>query len=92
MLDKYTQAVLKIIKEQESLIGPLALDLAKKSENIVFSNGAQVTINGNPIIALGDLVGQYNTLFGRTSVEVSKLAIKKSGESFTQEELPEILK
>jgi hypothetical protein len=92
MHDKYTQAALKIIKEQELLIGPLAFDLARRSSSISFNTNEGLTILGDPKAALESLVTQFNLLFGRTSVEVSKQALKHSGESFLPEELPEILK
>ena len=91
-MDKYTEAAIKIIKEQESVIGPVAFDLAKRAGGINFVSERDVTIQGDPQNALNNLVVQYSQLFGRTSVEVSKKAIRylvSSPEGFT---VPDILK
>jgi hypothetical protein len=91
-MDKYSEAVLKIVSEQELIIGPLAKDLAKKANGITFKDSKEVMITGDPKSALENLVGQYHMLFGKTSVEVSKNAIKSLRHLLSSEDLPEILK
>lgn len=91
-MDKYTLAALSIIKEQEVVAGPIALDLARLVHTIHFSNGSIAQIDGDPKVALENLVMQYQKLFGNTSVEVSKQAIKHSKVNLSPEELPSILK
>lgn len=92
MLDKYIEAAKKIIHEQEQLIGPLALDLAKGANGLVVGSVEDIALSGDPKTALESLVVQYTKAFGNASVQVSKNAIRKTREPFTSEELPEILK
>ncbi len=90
-MDKYTQAVIQIIKEQEQVVGPIAFDLAKSVSAIHLGAQENVSIDGDPKTALENLVLQYQRLFGRASVEVSKEAIKKSNIIFGPVDLPTIL-
>ena len=90
--DKYTQAAQIIIKEQQLIAGPLAIDLAKMVSTITFENGDTVSLEGNPKSVLEDLVKQYQKLFGNASVEASKQALSRSSLKFEPEELPAILK
>jgi hypothetical protein len=90
-MNKYTQAAKVIIGEQRLVIGPLALDLAKKVRGISFANGSELDIVGDPKNVLQQLVGEYSKIFGRTSIEVSKEAIKRNSLLFQPGELPDIL-
>ena len=90
-MDKYTQAVIQIIKEQEQVVGPIAFDLAKSVSAIHLGSQESVSIDGDPKTALENLVLQYQRLFGKASVEVSKEAIKRSKLIFGSTDLPTIL-
>jgi hypothetical protein len=92
MSDKYIDAVKRIIHDQEQLIGPLALDLARGAGGLVVSGMQEVALQGDPKTVLENLVVQYTRVFGNASVQVSKSAIRKAGVTFSVEELPEILK
>lgn len=87
-MDIFAQAVSKIIKEQEGIIGPVALEQAKKVPGLKV-NG-DVTIEGNKTEVLGKLVEQYQHLFGQTSVEVCKEAVR--GLQLPAESVPALLK
>lgn len=92
-MDKYVLAVYTIIREQELIIGPtIAFTQARKVPSLVIENANQIEIQGDPKEALANLVDKYSQLFGQASVEVCKEAIKKVTPSFTQEELPDILR
>jgi len=89
--DKFGQVVLRIVEHQTKLIGPLAVDLAKKAGGIEFSSEKQVIIYGDPRKVLGNLVDQYKTIFGDLSVQVSRRAVKTLTIEFSAGELPEVL-
>jgi ribosomal protein L13 len=91
MADKYTQAAEFIIDEQRLVVGPLALDIAKKINGLSFIENGHPGITGNPKNVLSQLVAEYSKLFGRASVEVSKSVLRKHDLLFGPGELPEIL-
>lgn len=72
-MDVFAQAAEKIIKQQQGIIGPVALEQARKVPGLKV-NGT-VAIEGNKTQVLEKLVEQYEHLFGRASVEVCKDAI-----------------
>lgn len=87
-MDLFAEAVKKIVKEQEGIIGPVALEQAKKVPGLTV-NG-DVKIEGNKTEVLGKLVEQYQHLFGQTSVEVCKEAVR--GLKLPAESMPALLK
>ena len=68
----FDQISVRIIKEQEMIIGPVAWDEAKKVSglNVVDQKSGEVTISGDSKDVLNKLVAQYERLFGRASREV----------------------
>ena len=82
----------QIIKHQESIIGPLALDQARKVAGIQVSPSNEVSIKGNSKQVITNLVQQYESLFGRASIEVCKDAVKEIKPAPSSEDLPDILK
>ena len=69
------QLAVKIITEQELVIGPLAWSEAGKVQGLQISSNHDVSIlNGDPKIAVDRLVAQYERLFGRASHEVCREA------------------
>lgn len=91
-MDPYTQAVSQIIKEQRSIIGPLALDQAKKVEGLQVSINEEVQILGNRKEVLSKLVNQYAKLFGKASIEVCREAIEPFTDKLLQTDIPDILR
>ena len=90
-MDTYTAAVSNIIKEQQAIIGPIALDQAKKVAGLQVS-GTDVKISGNKKEVLGNLVNQYEKLFGQASVEVCKEAFEPFTDKIPATDIPDILK
>lgn len=90
MNNKYGQAVISIVNEQKLIIGPLAIDLARRVENIRIDSDVAEIMGDDPLKALEQLVHQYKILFGEASVRVSKEAVKKA--QLQPHELPEILR
>lgn len=91
-MDPYVEAVSRIIKEQQSIIGPVALDQAKKVSGLEVSGVDDIKIAGNKKEVLGSLVNQYAKLFGRASIEVCKEAFSEVSDKIPQSEVPDILK
>lgn len=91
-MDPVAQAVSRIIKEQQTIIGPVALDQAKKVSGIQIVSVDDVKVTGNGKEILENLVNQYARLFGRASIEVCKEAIEPISDKIPVNDLPDILK
>ncbi len=90
-MDPYAQGISQIIKEQQAIIGPIALDQAKKVPGLEV-NGTDIKIAGNKKEVLTNLVNQYTKLFGQASVEVCKEAFSSFAEKIPPADVPDILK
>jgi hypothetical protein len=89
----YSQIILKIIAEQQQVLGPVALEEASRVGTIKISHDLkQVEISGPGHMALAALVNQYEKLFGKASVEVCKEAAKGLIGQLPASEVPEVLK
>ncbi|MBI4225692.1 hypothetical protein HY612_01120 [Candidatus Roizmanbacteria bacterium] len=83
----------KIIEEQETIIGPIALEQARKVQGLkVDWQQHKVSFEGNKTQILQNLVEQYKTLFGQASVEVCKEAIVRYKTQLSQDQLPQVLR
>ena len=88
----YSLVASRIIKQQEEVIGPVALEQAKKVGGLSVDNSGNVSISGDGKDVLEKLVRQYEKLFGRASIEVCKDAVRETKPAIPPKELPEILK
>lgn len=91
-MEQYAQLISNIIKEQESIIGPVALEQAQKIDGLEIVSTSNIKINGAAKDIIGKLVGQYVKLFGRASIEVCKEAVKETVPEVPNDQLPEILR
>lgn len=91
-MDIYAEIVDRIIKEQQSIIGPLALEQARKVEGLSVLDGNRVRVQGNGKEVLEHLVSQYEKFFGKASIEVCKDALTPIKDKLTSVDLPEVLK
>lgn len=91
MNDTYSQVAEKIIREQETIIGPIALEQAKKVEGLDFSDGTHVKIVGNAKEVLEKLVNQYAQLFGKASIEVCREAVRGIIGQAPKDQIPQVL-
>ena len=91
-MDAYAQAISNIIKQQQAIIGPVALDQAKKVSGLEVSGADDVKITGNKKEVLDSLVHQFEKLFGKASVEVCKEAFEPYQDKIPATEVPDILK
>ncbi len=92
-MDTFAKLVEEIIKEQENIIGPLALEQANKVQGLKINwQKHEVVLEGDKTQVLSKLVDQYKTLFGQASVEVCKEAASKFTEGIPQDQLPQTLR
>ncbi len=84
----------RIIREQEVIIGPVAWDEAKKVQgfNIIDQKAGEVSFNGDAKEILNNLVAQYAKLFGRASNEVCKEAVEDLVAELPPNDVPSSLK
>lgn len=92
-MDPFSQAVEKIINEQRNVIGPLAIEQAKKVSGLnINTEGLDVSFTGNKTEILGKLVEQYQKLFGQTSVQVCRDAARPFTSKLPPQEVPALLR
>lgn len=91
-MDPVAQAASKIIKEQQAIIGPVALDQAKKVKGFTITSADDVKVTGDKKQALEGLVKQFEKLFGKASVQVCKEAFAGYAEKISPADVPDILK
>jgi predicted homoserine dehydrogenase-like protein len=89
--DFYVQLAGKIIKEQEAIIGPIALEQAKKVSGLEIVSEGDIKISGNAKEVLDSLVSRYAKLFGQASIEVCKEAVRSTKTVISKDDLPAIL-
>lgn len=86
-MDIYGQMVSLIIKEQQNIMGQIALKEATKVSGLTVNTIDDIVFDGDRIDILNRLVKQYEKLFGNASVEICKEAI----EPLTDKLEPEIV-
>lgn len=92
-MDVYAQIIESIIRHQEAIIGPVAIEQAEHIPGLLlYWPQHQVTINGDPVIVIDSLVRAYKNLFGQISVEVSKEAAGSLLGRLEANALPQTLK
>lgn len=91
-MDIYTRLVEQIIREQSVIIGPIAWEQASKVSGIILDpQTKQITLQGDKKLTLENLVKQYEGLFGQTSIEVCKEAVKDIIPKASKDQIPQIL-
>ena len=89
----FDQIPIRIIKEQELIIGPLAWDEARKVDGLLIDQSHNsVSFTGDEKDIINHLVSQYERLFGRASHEVCKEAVQDLIAEMPPEEIPDSLK
>lgn len=89
----YAQMVEKIILEQEGIVGPVALEQAKKVQGLSIDwSKHDVVFLGNEKDTLELLVKQYELLFGKASVEVCKEAVQNIISEVPKDQIPMLLR
>jgi hypothetical protein len=89
----YEEIVERIIKGQETIIGPVAVEQAKRVPHLkVDWDTHEIAIEGDQAAAVDALVEIYKELFGQISVEVSKEAVSSLISKLAPAQVPEMLK
>lgn len=86
----FDQITVRIIKEQELIIGPVAWNEAKKVSgfSVVDVKEGKVALTGDAKDVVNRLVAQYGRLFGRASQEVCKDAVKDLIAELPKDQIP----
>lgn len=88
----YNQMIVKIITEQENVIGPLAVEQAQKVSGLsVDWTQKQVTFTGNVKVVTENLVKQYEKIFGQASIQICKEVASSYLDKLSKNEIPTIL-
>jgi len=89
----FAKIPLRIIKEQELIIGPVAWDEAGKVGGLTIDQShSSVTFSGDEKDIINRLVAQYERLFGKASHEVCKEAVQDLIAEMSPKEIPSSLK
>lgn len=92
-METILQIPLRIIKEQELVIGPLAWDEARKVSGLtVDQEHSLVSFSGDGKDIINRLVAQYERLFGKASHAVCRDAVQDLITKMSPEEIPSSLK
>ena len=88
------EIAIKIIKEQELIIGPMAWVEAEKVQGLHVdrTKGEAVVDTSDPKDAIDGLVGQYERLFGRASQEGCREAAAPLLSSLSPADIPSSLR
>ena len=90
---QFPQIAIRIIKEQELIIGPLAWGEARKVSGLnIDESKKNITFNGDNKDIINRLVAQYERIFGKTSHEVCKESVQDLIAEMSPEEVPSSLK
>ncbi len=94
MMTIFDKISVRIIKEQELIIGPVAWDEAKKVPgfHVVNQSSGEVTFDSDAKEVLNKLVAQYTRLFGQVSTEVCKEAVQDLLVELPKDQVPDSLK
>lgn len=88
-MDIFAQIAEKIIREQEGIIGPVALEQARKVPGLSLNwDKHEVKLEGDQKEIIEKLVEQYEYLFGRASVEVCKDAVSSIISKVPKDQIP----
>lgn len=89
----YNKIASNIIKEQENIMGPVAISEASKVSGItIASDGVNVSEDVDGMVVLDNLVKQYEDLFGPTAVDVCRRATKVILADIPSAKIPDSLK
>ena len=93
IIAQFLQIIIRIIKGQESVIGPLAWNEAMKVNGLnINQSHSSVSFTGDAKDIINRLVAQYEKLFGKVSNEVCKEAVRDLVAELPAEEVPSSLK
>lgn len=83
---------MRIIHEQEVIIGPLAWSVAGEVKGLTVRGNNSVVLSGSYAVVLAGLVKKYEKLFGPASREVCRDAVRSLVASVPERDVPDVLK
>lgn len=83
---------MRIIHEQEVIIGPLAWSVAGEVKGLTVRGHSVAVVSGSGSVALAGLVKKYEKLFGPASREVCRDAVRLLVSSVPERDVPDVLK
>lgn len=93
MNNLFDSIAMKIIEQQETIIGPVAVEQAKSVTGLKVDWPAHtVSIQGSAQTTIDELVNQYKELFGQIAVETCKEAVASLVKQLPADQLPDSLK
>jgi len=89
-MSTFTKIAGRIIKEQETIIGPLAWEQVKSIPGlkIIDKKSGDVEMEGDEKKIIDQLVAKYDRLFGRASHEVSREAVSALIADLAPDQIP----
>ncbi len=91
-MEIFINIAVRIIKEQELIIGPLAWEEARKVKGLAINLDKEtLQLTGDKKQVINGLVKQYSRLFGRASQEVCKDAVRDIIAELPKNEVPSAL-
>ena len=91
-MDTFSQLIVKIIQEQETIMGPIAIEQAQKINGLVINwKDHSVIISGDKKNILENLVNKYQSIFGQTSVEVCREIVHSMESNIPENIIPKLL-
>lgn len=91
-MDVYAEIVERIIKQQESIIGPIAVEQAEHVHNLKLDWAKKdISVTGDGAKVIDELVDKYKELFGKISVEVCREAAEPLIKKLPKGKLPKTL-
>jgi hypothetical protein len=92
-MDVYEQIAEQIIRGQETIIGPVAVEQAQRVSGLKLDwPSHKIQITGDSTKVINSLVEIYKGLFGQTSVEVCKEAAASQIGKLDANKLPQALR
>ncbi len=92
-MDIFAQLADKIIKGQEAIIGPIAIEQAQKVPGLkVDLKSHEISFQGNKSDAVEKLIERYKDLFGQASVEACKEAVSGVISQVPRDQVPNLLR
>jgi hypothetical protein len=91
-MNNLAKIAVRIIKEQELIIGPVAWSEAGKVSGMRIENRSDIKIEGENPTVIDHLVKQYERLFGRASREVCREAAAPLLAGLSPNEIPASLR
>lgn len=90
-MDTYGRMASKIIADQMVIIGPVALQIARRVGGLAIDE-KEIRFTTDPKMVIQDLVGEYRKIFGDASVEICKESVHNINVILSDSELPDILR